>query len=881
MSYSVFLLCLVLIGSSSSQPTTETPAAGGVSILQKEDKATSIKPIVIKDDNSTEIEDLDGEDGEDDDVLDRADSQTRFTFKPADAKAWSKPPDDVDEGDDIDDNNPTEKMLQELTSLVNTGFQLMNSAANDSDTTITKIKEEDNDSEEEGEDDDIPSDDDEEQTADSKPEESQIKRQDELNLFNQNKASSLDFDQPNRKGEIPAPPTDTDVYVTVNDQPDNSNPENDNSPLLQLTQGGYRSPFVFNTESPRVRAQSASQQSETVENPANVNSDEQFRQPQISPQVSYSDPFQSQFAFGSALGLHHPFIPPDSFVNSNGMVHQPVQNGFFNAPPAGFTDFTGANFQAPFTPSNDGGFQALPRNPGGISLFQASPEHVAHNPGFMVQNQQFPQSQFLAADPTQATPTFYQTTGFMNYPGSENANAAPRPDYSPFFRSSAPNNLQYQVNSNPFAPPRSPAGILYNPMMQFQPNFPTRPQYSPQYSPQYPAPNQQVQVQSNAPEEKQQKDLDKIAEGETTKTEKQMNTSPNKEDSSVPFGARIQRQNGPEPQSDFPPQADVYMRYPVKEAGYATEESLPVQNTTTKAETKSEPSPPRPIFTFFQAPGQFGDPYRNALNAVQQGFSADSSVQNNDGSNSTKLVQPEQLPSRIAYPFNQPAFARPIPGYPNSRNPNSPLMRPPAFFRTVDGPATDPYEQLALFPDQFPAPLQPGSQSQEAPVLPACAHGQTNASVCFEDREYPKRDVLFALNSDPFLMDRFSMPDQQLDTITLVEQDRLEHPESPANYICSSKIRYGFPLRAKDVNGQWKVIVNIEKDVGQGRFVQPVRLEVCKGAGEQCNFTQVKTACVQKYNLHRLLVWSAEKGIHNDVFKLPVACSCQLIDAQA
>ncbi|CAL1272989.1 unnamed protein product [Larinioides sclopetarius] len=880
MSYAVLLLCLVLIGPSS-QRTTETPATGGVSVLQKEDKATSIKPIFIKDDNATMIED---DEGEVDEPLDRAESQAKFTFQPADAKMWPKSPnnddndeDDVNEGD-VPDNDPTEKLFQELTALVESGMQLMNSTSNDSDTVVTEVKKEDTDSEEEGEDDDIPSDDDdEEQTADSNAEESQIKRQDELNPFNENKASSLDFDQPNRKGEIPAPPIDD--YVTVNDQPDNSNPESDNSPLFQLTQGGYSSPFIFNTENPRVRVQSASQQSETVENP--TENDEQFRQPQISPQVSYSDPFQSQFAFGSALGLRHPFIPPDSFVNSNGMVHQPVQSGFFNVPPAGFTDFTGTNFQSPFTPSNEGGFQTLPRNPSGMPVFQSPSENTAHNPGFMVQNQQFPQTQFLATNPTQATPTFYQTTGFMNYPGSENANAAPRPDYSPFFRSPTPNNLQYQVNSNPFAPPRNPAGILYNPMMQFQPNFPARLQYSPQYSPRFPTPNQQVQIQSTSREEKKQKDLDKIAEGETIKTEEQMNASPNKEDSSAPFGARIQKQNGPEPQSDFPLQADVYMRYPVEKAGYATEESLPVQNTTTKTDTKNEPSLPRPIFTFFQAPGQFGDPYRNALNAMQQGFSADSSVLNDDNSNRSKQVQPEQPPPRIAYPFSQSTLAQPIPGFSDRRNPNSPLMRPPAFFRTVDGPANDPYEQLSLFPDQFPVPMQMDSKSKETPVLPACVHGQVNASVCFEDPEYPKSDVLFALNSDPFLMDRFSMPDQQLDTISLVEQDRLEHPENTANYICSSQIRYGFPLRAKDINGKWKVIVNIEKDVGQGRFAQPVRLEVCKDAGDPCNFTQVKTACVQKYNLHRLLSWSAEKGIHNDVFKLPVACSCQLIDAQA
>ena len=32
--------------------------------------------------------------------------------------------------------------------------------------------------------------------------------------------------------------------------------------------------------------------------------------------------------------------------------------------------------------------------------------------------------------------------------------------------------------------------------------------------------------------------------------------------------------------------------------------------------------------------------------------------------------------------------------------------------------------------------------------------------------------------------------------------------------------------------------------------------------------------CIQKYNNVRLLAWTDERGIHLDIFRLPVACSC-------
>ncbi|GIY22979.1 neurotrophin 1 [Caerostris darwini] len=440
-------------------------------------------------------------------------------------------------------------------------------------------------------------------------------------------------------------------------------------------------------------------------------------------------------------------------------------------------------------------------------------------------------------------------------------------------------NVQFQMNSNPFSPPRSASGMLYNPMINAQPNFDNGSPFSPRY---YPAPNQQVPVQSAAPQPQRQRDPDTPMK-EDGKKEDQINTSPDKEDpTSVPFGTRIQSQGGREGQSDFPSQRDVYIRYPISEAGYATEESLPVQNTTTKSDTNGD-SPTRAVFPFFQHPGPFPgyngpDPYRNALNAVQPGFPIDSNAQSSDDNNSTKFIQPDQFIQNVPYPFNQPPGSQRQPGALFSGYSGG---NPSLFQTSDDDGAGNPFDQMTLFPDsnyRFPTPLQARAPTPDSNKTPACAQ-ENNASICFDDPEYPRRDVSFALNSDSFVMNRFAMPDQQLDAMSLIE-DKLQDPKKPNDFICNSDIKYGMPLRAKDVKGKWKVIVNMDKNTGGGRFTQPVRLEVCKNAGEQCNFTQVKTACVQKFSLHRLLSWSPDKGIHNDVFKLPVACSCQLLDAQ-
>lgn len=95
-------------------------------------------------------------------------------------------------------------------------------------------------------------------------------------------------------------------------------------------------------------------------------------------------------------------------------------------------------------------------------------------------------------------------------------------------------------------------------------------------------------------------------------------------------------------------------------------------------------------------------------------------------------------------------------------------------------------------------------------------------------------------------------------------------------YICPSTVSYVQPRRAKNTEGNWKVILNLRERYKGQDYKQNIRLEQCMYAGRECSFTSAfyNSECVQKSNNHRLLAWTEDKGIHLDVFKLPVACSC-------
>ncbi|XP_055346417.1 uncharacterized protein LOC129593927 [Paramacrobiotus metropolitanus] len=89
-------------------------------------------------------------------------------------------------------------------------------------------------------------------------------------------------------------------------------------------------------------------------------------------------------------------------------------------------------------------------------------------------------------------------------------------------------------------------------------------------------------------------------------------------------------------------------------------------------------------------------------------------------------------------------------------------------------------------------------------------------------------------------------------------------------YVCASVIHYARILRAKNHRGQWRIVVNIPG------YTQTSRMEECTRPLQRCQYLSPKlnSACVQKWNFQRMLVWDKYNGFEMDIFRIPVACSC-------
>lgn len=111
-----------------------------------------------------------------------------------------------------------------------------------------------------------------------------------------------------------------------------------------------------------------------------------------------------------------------------------------------------------------------------------------------------------------------------------------------------------------------------------------------------------------------------------------------------------------------------------------------------------------------------------------------------------------------------------------------------------------------------------------------------------------------------------------------------------ANYeqLCRSNVFMSQPKRAKNLLGQWKIIVNLPGHKYRGIAVsQMVRIEECSQPNSECippggnaRSSQVsflsKSRCLQHYDNQRLLAWSHQQGLHTDIFRVPIACSCHI-----
>ncbi|XP_077557013.1 uncharacterized protein LOC144170862 [Haemaphysalis longicornis] len=187
-------------------------------------------------------------------------------------------------------------------------------------------------------------------------------------------------------------------------------------------------------------------------------------------------------------------------------------------------------------------------------------------------------------------------------------------------------------------------------------------------------------------------------------------------------------------------------------------------------------------------------------------------------------------------------------------------------------------------------------------VLPGCANGSKEAVYCLQDDEYPRAALHLSVDLEQNTMQRLlpETPDGDGRAAASLFVDGTSREASGTDsseqasgsvvngtvaalpsddgslFACSSRVTHARPLRARTVDGFWKVVVNMHSPHGRGAFQQMVRTEECTEPGGSCSNLVQSSRCLQKYNLHRLVVWTRQEGIHMDTFRLPVACSCYL-----
>ena len=97
-------------------------------------------------------------------------------------------------------------------------------------------------------------------------------------------------------------------------------------------------------------------------------------------------------------------------------------------------------------------------------------------------------------------------------------------------------------------------------------------------------------------------------------------------------------------------------------------------------------------------------------------------------------------------------------------------------------------------------------------------------------------------------------------------------------YLCPSEVKYIQPLRAVNVHGKWRIVVNHVK-AHYETLTQTARVEHCTTPGSACPLVPecYETKCLQKHIYHRFLVYDPyDKYLPFAIesFKLASACAC-------
>jgi len=169
-------------------------------------------------------------------------------------------------------------------------------------------------------------------------------------------------------------------------------------------------------------------------------------------------------------------------------------------------------------------------------------------------------------------------------------------------------------------------------------------------------------------------------------------------------------------------------------------------------------------------------------------------------------------------------------------------------------------------------------------IEPTCLAIVPGFPGCLEDDDYPTTSIKLALYQDPLVAKKWT---QQPETYEHPADDVIgyhnhndvysrQHWENYDGFLCASSVEYVRPMRLRNTEGRWRVIVN-----KIGFYDQTVRVETCLNNGSNCRLLPpcFNTQCSQIHTFHRLLAYNPckpEDGLFIDTFRLPSACSCAI-----
>ncbi|XP_023326028.1 uncharacterized protein LOC111699559 isoform X2 [Eurytemora carolleeae] len=113
--------------------------------------------------------------------------------------------------------------------------------------------------------------------------------------------------------------------------------------------------------------------------------------------------------------------------------------------------------------------------------------------------------------------------------------------------------------------------------------------------------------------------------------------------------------------------------------------------------------------------------------------------------------------------------------------------------------------------------------------------------------------------------------------------DLIQNSEGKANFeyieevpVCDSATSYVYPRTARNINQEWRFVVNLPGEDGDN-YAQAVKVEKCVKPGDSCNLFEgmgSRTVCRQKYSYKKMLALSDTGQQYIDSFRFPSCCVC-------